>query len=174
MRTVYWFWSIVVLVMVVLQIAFAGYGAFYAAHKLEDEGSSITDKTFEDGFGIHIGFGYLVWLAVMVLLVIGVIAGVGRWRLGKHGVLALLLTLQILLAWFGGQRARHRRVPSAQRLRDPRPHRSRSCGTAGRREKRLGCGRAGYLARPERMSTRAYSGALPCSPPTRNGVVIPA
>ena len=102
MRTVYWFWSIVVLVMVVLQIAFAGYGAFYAAHKLEDEGSSITDKTFEDGFGIHIGFGYLVWLAVMVLLVIGVIAGVGRWRLGKHGVLALLLTLQILLAWFGG------------------------------------------------------------------------
>jgi len=101
-RTVYWFWSIVVLVMVVLQIAFAGYGAFYAAHKLEDEGSSITDKTFEDGFGIHIGFGYLVWLAVMVLLVIGVVAGVGKWRLGKHGVLALLLTLQVLLAWFGG------------------------------------------------------------------------
>jgi hypothetical protein len=92
----------VVLVMVVLQIAFAGYGAFYAAHKLEDEGSSITDKTFEDGFGIHIGFGYLLWLAVMVFLVIGVIAGVGKWRLGKHGVLALLLTLQILLAWFGG------------------------------------------------------------------------
>jgi uncharacterized membrane protein YhaH (DUF805 family) len=100
-RTVYWFWSIVVLVLVVLQIGFAGYGAFYAANKLEDEGSSITDKTFEDGFGLHIGFGYLVWLAVIVLLVIGVIAGVGRWRLGKHGVLALLLTLQILLAWFG-------------------------------------------------------------------------
>jgi hypothetical protein len=37
-----------------------------------------------------------------VFLVIGVIAGVGKWRLGKHGVLALLLTLQILLAWFGG------------------------------------------------------------------------
>jgi hypothetical protein len=92
----------VVLVMVVLQIAFAGYGAFYATEKLADEGSSITDKTFEDGFGIHIGFGYLVWLAAMVLLVIGLVAGVGRWRLGKHGVLALLLTLQILLAWFGG------------------------------------------------------------------------
>ena len=47
----------VVLVMVVLQIGFAGYGAFYAAHKLEDEGSSITDKTFQDGFGLHAGFG---------------------------------------------------------------------------------------------------------------------
>ena len=103
MRTVYWFWSIVVLVMVVLQIAFAGYGAFYAAHKLNDEGSSITDKTFEHGFGIHAGFGYFVWLAGIVLLVIGVIAGVGRWRLGKHGVLALLLTLQVLLAWFGSE-----------------------------------------------------------------------
>ena len=101
MRTVYWFWSIVVLVMVVLQIAFAGYGAFYAAHKLQDEGSSITDKTFEDGFGIHAGFGYLVWLAAIVLLVLGVVAGVGRWRLGKHGVLALLLTLQVVLAWGG-------------------------------------------------------------------------
>ena len=55
MRTIYWFWSIVVLVMVVLQIAFAGYGAFYAAHKLSDDGSSITDKTFDHGFGIHVG-----------------------------------------------------------------------------------------------------------------------
>ena len=102
MRTVYWVWSMVVLVMVILQIGFAGYGAFYAAHKLSDEGSSITDKTFEDGFGLHIAFGYLVWLAGLVLLAIGVIAGVGRWLLGKHGVLALLLTLQILLAWTGG------------------------------------------------------------------------
>jgi len=99
---VYWFWSIVLLVMVILQIGFAGYGAFYAAHKLEDAGSSITDKQFEDGFGIHMGFGYLVWLAGIVLLLLGLIAGVGRWRLGKHGVLALLLTLQVLLAWFGG------------------------------------------------------------------------
>ena len=101
MRTVYWVWSIVVLVMVILQIGFAGYGAFYAAHKLADEGSSITDKTFDDGFGIHMGLGYLVWLAAMVLLVIGVIAGIGRWRLGKHGVLALLVTLQVVLAWGG-------------------------------------------------------------------------
>src|SRR5262245_32512552 len=88
--------------MVVIQIGLAGYGAFYAAHKLEDEGSSITDQQFEDGFGIHMGFGYLIWLAAIVLLVIGVIAGIGKWRLGKHGVLALLLTLQILLAWIGG------------------------------------------------------------------------
>ena len=75
----------VVLVMVVLQIGFAGYGAFYAAHKLEDEGSSITDKTFQDGFGLHAGFGYLVILAGLVLMIIGLIAGIGKWRLGKQG-----------------------------------------------------------------------------------------
>ena len=102
MRTVYWFWSIVVVVMVALQIAFAGYGAFYATDKLSEEGSSITDKTFEDGFGIHIGFGYLVFLAGIVLLILGLIAGVGRWRLGKHGLLALLLFVQVQLAWIGG------------------------------------------------------------------------
>ena len=51
MRTVYWVWSMVVLVMVVVQIGLAGYGAFYAANKLDDEGSTIDDKVFQDGFG---------------------------------------------------------------------------------------------------------------------------
>lgn len=102
MRTVYWVWSMVLLVMIVLQIAFAGYGAFYAAGRLDEEGSTIDDKTFEDGFGLHIGFGYLVFLAGVVLLLLGLIAGVGRWRLGKHGVVALLLFVQIQLAWAGG------------------------------------------------------------------------
>jgi uncharacterized membrane protein YhaH (DUF805 family) len=101
-RTVYWFWSIVVMVMIAIQIGLAGYGAFYATHKLEDDGSSITDKVFEDGFGLHIGFGYIVFLATLVLLVLGVIAGIGKWRLGKHGLLALLLFIQVQLAWFGG------------------------------------------------------------------------
>jgi uncharacterized membrane protein YhaH (DUF805 family) len=101
-RTVYWVWSMVLLVMIVLQIAFAGYGAFYAAGRLDEDGSTITDKTFEDGFGLHIGFGYLVFLAGIVLLLLGLIAGVGRWRLGKHGLVALLLFVQIQLAWAGG------------------------------------------------------------------------
>jgi uncharacterized membrane protein YhaH (DUF805 family) len=100
-RTVYWVWSMVVLVMVIVQIAFAGYGAFYGATKLDKDGSDITEKTFHHGFVFHSGFGYLVWLAGIVLLVLGLIAGVGRWRLGKHGVLALLLTFQLVLAWGG-------------------------------------------------------------------------
>ena len=50
MRTVYWVWSMILLGMVVMQIGLAGYGAFYAANKLDDEGSTIDDKVFMDGF----------------------------------------------------------------------------------------------------------------------------
>jgi hypothetical protein len=102
-KTLYKWWAALLLVAVILQIGFAGYGAFYVAEKLDGEGNSINDKGFEDGFGIHMGFGYLVWLLGIIFLAIGVIAGIGRWRLGRHGLLALLLTLQVLLAWFGSE-----------------------------------------------------------------------
>ena len=101
MQTLYKWWAGLLLVAVVLQVGLAGYGAFYVAHKVDGDGKSIDTDGFEDGFGIHMGFGYIVWLLGIVFLVIGVIAGIGRWRLGRHGVLALLLTLQVILAWIG-------------------------------------------------------------------------
>lgn len=101
MRTVYWAWSMVVLAMVVIQIGLAGYGAFYVANKLEDEGSTINDDVFMDGFGLHAGFGYLVILSGLILMVLGLIAGIGKWRLGRHGLLFLLLFIQLWLAWIG-------------------------------------------------------------------------
>jgi hypothetical protein len=91
----------VVLVMVVIQIGFAGYGAFYAAHKLDKEGSTIDDNVFQDGFVFHAAFGYFVILAGLVLMILGLIAGVGKWRIGKSGVLFALLFLQLWLAWIG-------------------------------------------------------------------------
>lgn len=103
MRVAYRWWSIVVFAMVVFQVGLAGFGAFYAVHKLSPDGATINENTFEDGFGVHMGFGYLVVLSGLILLVIGVIAGIGKWRLGRHGVLAGLLILQVLLAWFGSE-----------------------------------------------------------------------
>ena len=50
---------------------------------------------------MHAGFGYLVILAGLVLMIIGLIAGIGKWRLGKHGLLFGLLFLQLWLAWIG-------------------------------------------------------------------------
>ena len=101
MQTLYKWWAALLLLAVVLQVGLAGYGAFYVAHKVDGDGKTIDTNGFEDGFGIHMGFGYIVWLLGIVFLVIGVIAGIGRWRLGRHGVLALLLTLQVILAWIG-------------------------------------------------------------------------
>ena len=101
MRTVYWLWSTLMVAAIVVQIGLAGYGAFYAANKLDDEGSTIDDKMFQHGFNAHAAFGYIVILGGLIFVVIGLIAGVGKWRLGRQGVLALLLILQMFLAWFG-------------------------------------------------------------------------
>ena len=57
MRTVYWVWSMILFASIIVQIGFAGYGAFYAANKLDDEGSTIDDEMFMDGFGLHVGLG---------------------------------------------------------------------------------------------------------------------
>lgn len=101
MRAIYRIWATFLFVLVIVQVGLAGYGAFYAANKLEDEGSTIDEDVFFDGFGAHALVGYLVLLAGLIFLVIGVAAGIGKWRLGRHGVLFGLLVLQVLLAWVG-------------------------------------------------------------------------
>lgn len=101
MRTAYWAWSMILFAAIVVQVGLAGYGAFYAANKLEDEGSTIDEDVFFEGFGAHAIVGYLVLIGALVLLVLGIAAGLGKWRLGRHGLLFGLLILQVLLAWFG-------------------------------------------------------------------------
>ena len=101
MRTVYWGWSMLLTAAIFIQIGLAGYGAFYAANKLEDEGATIDEDVFFDGFGLHAGVGYLVILLGLIFMVIGLVAGIGKWRLGRHGLLFLLLFLQLWLAWIG-------------------------------------------------------------------------
>ena len=101
MRTVYWGWSMLLTAAIFIQIGLAGYGAFYAANKLEDEGATIDEDVFFDGFGLHAGVGYLVILLGLIFMVIGLVAGIGKWRLGRHGLLFRLLFLQLWLAWIG-------------------------------------------------------------------------
>jgi hypothetical protein len=100
-RTIYAVWSWILFAIIVLQVGLAGYGAFYAAEKLGDEGSTIDEDVFLDGFAAHAVVGYLAILAGLIFMIIGLIAGYGRWRLGVHGALFGLLILQMLLAWFG-------------------------------------------------------------------------
>jgi hypothetical protein len=100
LRSVYRYWSWLVFAVVVLQIGFAGYGAFYVVHKA-DKGVVNEDKV-EDGFGLHLGFGYLVVLLILVAFLIALAGGIRGRRLGRAGGLLALGIIQIPLAWIGG------------------------------------------------------------------------
>ena len=102
-----------------------------------------TRTVFDDGFGLHVGFGYLVFLAGMILLLIGLIAGDRRWRLGRARRPPASASCRCCSP--GSARASgYRLLPSAQRPCDPRrsPGGSRSGRwrrSAGRRTGRRGC-----------------------------------
>ena len=100
MATVYRWWAAILSLAVVVQIGFAGYGAFNAAEKVEDN-DSISKKAYEDGWDPHTGFGYIVFLGGVLLFLLALVS-----RPGRRGVLwalavPLLLILQIVLAWIG-------------------------------------------------------------------------
>jgi len=59
---IYRVWATILTAAVVLQIFFAGYGAFSAAHKLDKDGSTIDQDGFNKSFDPHIATGYFIWL----------------------------------------------------------------------------------------------------------------
>jgi hypothetical protein len=101
MRAVYRYWSWLVFLAVVVQVGFAGYGAFSVVGDVDDKGS-VDEDMLEDGFGLHLGFGYLVILTGLVLLVLALVA---RNRIKQSAILAGLLIIQAPLAWIGGSAA---------------------------------------------------------------------
>ena len=103
LRTIFRYWLWLLLAAVVLQIAFAGFGAFDVADKLGAEGVSVDEESYEDSWGLHIGFGYLIFLAALVTFILALVARVGRQRvLHALGIVGLVI-VQILLAWFGSE-----------------------------------------------------------------------
>jgi hypothetical protein len=97
MRAVYRYLSLLVFVAVIIQVGFAGYGAFSVAGDT-DNGGTVDEDTFGDAFGLHAGFGYLVVLLGLIALIVALIA---RHRIKHTAILFGLLILQVLLAWFG-------------------------------------------------------------------------
>jgi hypothetical protein len=96
MRAVYRYLSLLVFAAVILQVGFAGYGAFKVAGDVED--SSVDEDQVGDAFGAHAGFGYLVILLGLIALIVALVA---RHRIKHAAILFGLLVLQLLLAWFG-------------------------------------------------------------------------
>jgi hypothetical protein len=99
-QAIYRIWVTILTAAVVLQIFLAGYGAFDAAHKLEDDGSTIDDDAFNSSFEPHSTLGYLIFLGTLVLLLLS-FAARGKSRILRSLGVVLLVMLQIVLAWIG-------------------------------------------------------------------------
>jgi Family of unknown function (DUF6220) len=97
----YWAW--IVYVAVIVQIGFAGYGAFDVAGSVED--STVDEDQVSDAFGLHLGLGYLIVLSGLILLILAFASRGGRQRVTHSAILFGLLILQVLLAWFGYEAA---------------------------------------------------------------------
>jgi len=99
LQALYRWGTAIVVAMVLVQIGAAGFGAFNAAEHLPKDQSVMTGKTWDDGFSFHSGFGYVVFIASVVLLLLAVAARRPRRTKIFASVLVLAVVVQILLAW---------------------------------------------------------------------------
>ncbi len=98
-RALYRYGTAIVVVMVLVQIGAAGFGAFNASEHLPHDNSVLHEKTFDDGFSFHTGFGYAVFIAAVVLLVLALASRMGRRKVQEVVGLPVLIAIQIVLAW---------------------------------------------------------------------------
>ena len=107
LRTIYRYWAAVVFLAVLAQISAGAFGAFYSADKLGDQPGDneklhiINEDTFDKGFDFHTGFGYLIFLASIVLFLLALGARLGRHRIWWNLALPIIMAVQIVLAWAG-------------------------------------------------------------------------
>jgi hypothetical protein len=102
--TIYRYWLTLLWLAVVAEIAAAAYGGFYSAEKLgdqkgSDESKMISEKVFDHGFGFHTVFGYIIFFASVVLLLLAIGARVGKRRILFALAVPVAVAIQILLAW---------------------------------------------------------------------------
>lgn len=96
MSAVYKYLAGVVFLAILVQVGFAGYGAFSVANDVD--GGVVDEDRFEDVFGLHAGLGYIVILLGLILMIVALVA---RHRIKHSVILFALLIVQMLLAWFG-------------------------------------------------------------------------
>jgi hypothetical protein len=104
MRDAFKYLTSVLFLAVVVQVGFAGYGAFNAIDKA-DKAKTVTKKTIENGFDPHGVVGTIV-LVLMLLLVLAAAAGRLGTPFAKWATALLLLgLLQMLFAYLGTKSA---------------------------------------------------------------------
>jgi len=100
-RAAYRYGTVIVFLGVLAQVGAAGYGAFYTANKLQDKGDVLGHEGFDHGWDFHSGFGYIVVIGMIVLMLLGLAAKLGKPRIYLPIALAVAGVVQVLLAWLG-------------------------------------------------------------------------
>jgi uncharacterized membrane protein len=100
LRTIHRFWASLMTLAVIVQIGFAGYGAFDAADKLGN--GAIDEDTFEDGFGPHAALGSILVLGGLLLLLLS-FGTRTRSRILWSLLAFVLLFAQMILGWTGAE-----------------------------------------------------------------------
>ncbi len=101
MQTVYKWWAGLLLVAVVLQVGFAGYGAFFVADKLDGDGKTIDEDRFRTASASTRASATSSGCWGSSSSSSGSSPGSGAGGSAGTACSSLLLTLQVLLAWFG-------------------------------------------------------------------------
>jgi hypothetical protein len=99
MRTIYRWWLTLMLAAIVVQIGLAGLGAFSALDKAI--GGSVDEDGYYDSFFPHAVLGQLIVLGSLVLVILALVARVGRTRVLQSVGIFVLLVAQLLLGWTG-------------------------------------------------------------------------
>jgi Family of unknown function (DUF6220) len=90
----------IIFAAVVVQVALAGYGAFYAVDKADDN-DSVSKHTIEHGFNAHAILGTLMVVVMLLLLIVALAGRLGSRWVKWSAALLLLGILQIVFAAIG-------------------------------------------------------------------------
>jgi len=105
LRTLYRIGAAILFAAVLVQVGAAGYGAFYAAHKLQHKTSKpLGYHGFDHGFSFHKGLGYIVFVVAVIVFVLALASRLGKASVIRALAAGVLVALTIILAW-GGESA---------------------------------------------------------------------
>jgi Family of unknown function (DUF6220) len=98
-RTIYRWWLTLMFAAIIVQIGFAGLGVFDALDKAS--AGSVDEDGFLDSFFPHAVLGQLLVLGSLVMLILALVARVGKRRVLLSLGLFVLFVAQMFLGWTG-------------------------------------------------------------------------
>jgi hypothetical protein len=106
LSAIYKYFSPLVFLGVLVQIGFAGYGAFFGSASLDDKGSSLAHEAWDHAWRFHVGFGYIVVYATVLAFLLALLGRIGRPQIWWALALGVSGVVQMFLAYLGEDHAK--------------------------------------------------------------------